>query len=122
MIRTRHTIVVLLLSALVGHAAAQTPQVVFDLRIESGRVAPGMQLIRVKQGDRVELRWASDRPIILHLHGYDIETRVQPGMIAHMTFTARATGRFPVEEHKPDAQAAHAHGEAPLVRIEVYPR
>jgi hypothetical protein len=122
MIRPRHTIVVLLLCALSSHAAAQAPQVVFDLRIEGGRVAPGMRLIRVKQGDRVELRWTTDRPIILHLHGYDIETRVEPGVAAQMTFTARATGRFPVEEHKPDARAGHSHGEAPLVRIEVYPR
>jgi hypothetical protein len=122
MIRTRQTMVVLMLCALVGRAAAQAPQVVFDLRIENGRVAPNMRLIRVKQGDVVTLRWLSDRPITLHLHGYDIETRVAPGVAARMTFTARATGRFPVEEHKPDARAGHSHGEAPLVRIEVLPR
>jgi hypothetical protein len=39
-----------------------------------------------------------------------------------MAFTARITGRFPVEEHKLDARGGHAHGEAPLVRIEVRPR
>jgi hypothetical protein len=122
MIQSRHTIVVLLLCLLVGHTAAQTPQVAFDLRIENGRVAPNMRLIRVKQDDVVTLRWVSDRPISLHLHGYDIETRVEPGAAAQMTFTARATGRFPVEEHKPDARAGHSHGEAPLVRIEVLPR
>jgi hypothetical protein len=117
--------IVLLSGALLGHAtiaSAQMPDVVFDLKVEGGRVAPGMRLIRVKQGDAVRLRWTSDRPITLHLHGYDIETRVEPGAIAQMTFTARATGRFPVEEHKPDARAGQSHGEAPLVRIEVRPR
>jgi hypothetical protein len=103
-------------------AAAQAPEVVFDLKIENGRVAPNMRLIRVRQGDAVRLRWTSDRPITLHLHGYDIETKVVPGAVADMAFTARATGRFPVEEHKPNAHGAHSHGEAALVRIEVRPR
>ena len=103
-------------------AVAQTPEVVFDLKLEKGRVAPNMRLIRVKQGDAVKLRWTTDRPIVLHLHGYDIETKVEPGAVAEMAFTARATGRFPIEEHKPDAKGGHSHGEAPLVRIEVRPR
>ena len=103
-------------------AVAQTPEVVFDLKLEKGRVAPNMRLIRVKQGDAVKLRWTTDRSIVLHLHGYDIETKVEPGGPAEMAFTARATGRFPIEEHKPNARGGHSHGEAPLVRIEVYPR
>ena len=56
------------------------------------------------------------------VHGYDIELEVEPGKTAVMAFTARATGRFPIEEHKPDARGGHSHGEAPLARIEVYPR
>jgi hypothetical protein len=114
----------LLFCALTGHAgnaAAQT-EVAFDLKVEKGRVGPEMRQIRVKQGDVVKLRWTSDRPIALHLHGYDIETKVEPGRTAEMTFTARATGRFPVEEQKPRAGGGHSHGEAPLVRVEVRPR
>jgi hypothetical protein len=70
----------------------------------------------------VKLRWTSDRPIILHLHGYDIENKVEPGIVSEMAFVARATGRFSVEEHKSDAKGGHSHGEAALVRIEVLPR
>lgn len=103
-----------------GHA--QTAEVIFDIRIEKGRVAQNMRLIRVKQGDAVRLRFSADLPIALHLHGYDIEVRVEPGRAADMAFTARATGRFPIEEHKPDARGGHSHGEAPLARVEVYPR
>jgi hypothetical protein len=116
---------ILLCCVLAGQAtiaAAQTPDVVFDLKIEKGRVAPDMRLIRVREGDAVRLRWTSDQPIALHLHGYDIEIKVEPGAVADMAFTARATGRFPVEEHKPNARTGHSHGEAPLVRIEVRPR
>jgi hypothetical protein len=117
--------VVLLVGALFGSAhvgEAQRTESVFELRIEKGRVAPNMRRIRVRQGDAVRLRWTSDRPITLHLHGYDIETKVEPGAIAEMTFTARAAGRFPVEEHRRDARGAHSHGEAPIVQIEVHPR
>jgi hypothetical protein len=110
---------------LFGHptnAAAQTPEVVFDLKIEKGKVAPNMRLMRVKQGDVVRLRWTTDRPIVLHLHGYDVEKKVEPGAVAEMVFEARATGRFPVEEHTPNSKVSRSHGETPLVRIEVRPR
>jgi hypothetical protein len=110
------------LLTLAGIAIAQTAQVTFDLSIERDRVGANMRLIRVRQGDAVKLRWTTDRPIILHLHGYDIEAKVEPGAVTEMAFTARATGRFPVEEHRPNAKGGHSHAEAPLVRIEVYPR
>jgi hypothetical protein len=103
-------------------AVAQGAEVAFDLKIEKGQVAQSQRLIRVKQGDGVKLRWTTDRPIVLHLHGYDIEAKATPGAVTEMAFTARATGRFPIEEHKPNAKGGHSHGEAPLVRIEVFPR
>ena len=103
-------------------AHGQGAEVAFDLKIEQGKVTQNLRLLRVKQGDAVKLRWTSDRPIILHLHGYEIETKVVPGAVSEMTFDARATGRFPIEEHKPAAKGGHSHGEAPLVRIEVRPR
>jgi hypothetical protein len=92
----------------VAHATlvAQPAEITFDHQIEKGRVAQNKRLIRVKQGDAIRLRWTSDRVIMLHLHGYDIETKVEPGTTAEMAFTARATGRFPVEE--PQAQGACA--------------
>jgi len=93
----------------------------FDLHVKRGSVAEDMRLIRVKQGDVVTLRWSSDQAIVLHLHGYDIEANVVPGSVATMAFTARATGRFPVEVHIPH-KGSSGHGEAPLVRIEVYPK
>ncbi len=112
----------LLLIGMLAPARAQAADVTFDIRIDKGHVAPKMRLIRVTQGDNVRLRWTSDRPIVVHLHGYDIEKRVVPGAVAEMAFTAHATGRFGVEEHKPNARGGHSHGEASLVRIEVRPR
>jgi FtsP/CotA-like multicopper oxidase with cupredoxin domain len=98
------------------HAA----EVTYALRIESGHVPVNMRLIRVTQGDVVTLQWTAEKPSIVHLHGYDIEKRVVPGVVTELKFTARATGRFQVHLH---GSAAEAHGhEDALVTIEVYPR
>jgi hypothetical protein len=111
----------LTLTSTLAVTGTKADELIFELRVERGRIPANMRLIRVKQGDIVKLRWRSDRPIALHLHGYDIETKVEPGKVAEVIFAARATGRFSVEEHKPQARGGHAHG-APIVRIEVHPR
>ncbi len=102
---------------------ARGAEVAFDLRVENGRVPESMRQIRVTQGDVVTLRWTADRPLLLHLHGYDIEWRVQPGIVGKITFTARLTGRFPVHAHDAAAREnGSAHEDSPLVYVEVYPR
>ena len=104
-----------------GVIGAQAEALTFDLTVERGRVPQNMRLIRVKQGDVVKLRWTTDRLLLLHLHGYDIEKKIEPGAVAELTFTARATGRFPIHVHAPKQNGGHTH-EAPLVQIEVLPR
>ena len=106
-----------------GFAAdgVRADELTFELSMQRGQLPAGKRLIRVKQGDVVKLRWRSDRSVALHLHGYDIETKVEPGVTAEMTFTARATGRFPVQEHQPRSGGSHTHG-APIVQVEVLPR
>jgi hypothetical protein len=113
--------VLTLLSILTGSAGAA--ELTFDIRIERGRIPDAMHLMRVHESDSVTLRWTSDRPVILHLHGYDIEKRVVPDRVTELAFTAYATGRFPIEIHAPGAGAGiAAHEEAPLAIVEVYPR
>jgi hypothetical protein len=104
-----------------GVDATSAEELTFELSVERGRVRQAMRLIRVKQGDAVRLRWRSDRPLLLHLHGYDIETKIEPGAVAELAFTARATGRFPIHVHTPKQGGGHTH-EAPLVQVEVLPR
>ena len=116
----RSVLALLLVSLSVG-VPAMAAQLTFDVKIEHGRVAENMRLIRVKQNDVVKLAWSTDKPMSVHLHGYDIEQAVAPGAVSEMTFTARATGRFPVEPHLAKGPAGgHAHGDI-LVTIEVYP-
>jgi hypothetical protein len=120
---SRHGGLVCLLAASFAAVGANPTELTFDLRVENGRVPENMRLVRVIQGDVVKLRWHVDRPIVLHLHGYDIEKRVEPGTVGEMSFTARATGRFPLHAHTSGAPASdRAHDEAPLLYVEVYPR
>jgi hypothetical protein len=100
---------------------AGAAEVTYVLAIANGRVPDNMRLIRVKQNDVVKLEWSTDKPISVHLHGYDIEKEIKPGAITEMMFVARATGRFTVEPHIGKTPAGgHAHGDV-LVTIEVYP-
>jgi hypothetical protein len=94
-------------------AAGQARQ--FDLALSAGRLASG-DVVRVKRGEQVALRWSSDRPVKLHLHGYDIERTVAPQAPAVMSFTAHLAGRFPVSEHGRGGR----HGRA-ILYLEVHP-
>jgi hypothetical protein len=86
----------------------------FDLRIENGRLAGDLKTIRVQRDDAVEINWSADRRTVLHLHGYDIETIVDAGKPQTMSFTARATGRFPIE--------THGGRHTVVIHLEVHPR
>jgi len=117
----RSTLALLLI--LTGSAVAAAAELTFDIRIEHGSVADTMRLMRVQQGDGVMLRWTSDRALVVHLHGYDIEKHIAAGGVTEMKFTAYATGRFPIEIHGQGAGAGDAARDgAPLAIIEVYPR
>jgi len=97
-------------------SAAAAEERVFDLTIAHGKLTGGPDTIRARQGDNLVLHWHSDRAILLHLHGYDIETKVMPGVVAEMRFEARATGRFPIHVH-----GGQGRSETVLVYLEVYP-
>jgi hypothetical protein len=97
----------------VGSAMAE-PRV-FELAIKNGRLPENQRLVRVRQGDEVTLKWTADRVLTLHLHGYDLEAKLVPETPVDMRFTARATGRFPMEIH--GAGTEHTIGH-----LEVHPR
>ena len=99
-----------------GAAEAEGRGQVFELVLVDGRLPASKNTLRVTKGERVELRWSSDRRITLHLHGYDIESTVTPQLPRTMSFTANIAGRFPVSEHRRDA----GHHRAVLY-LEVHP-
>lgn len=119
--------VLLVRAAVVAAAALAAPLTgiaadakTIDIAIKQGKVTSAKSA-RVTQGDTVILRWTSDQPMELHLHGYDVAAKVAPGKPAEMKLDARATGRFPVEVHTDDKDKG-GHGHAALFHLEVYPK
>lgn len=103
-------------ASLISALAAQPGERVFELALTDGKLPQAMQVIRIKQGDSVKLRWTTDRAITLHLHGYDIERELKAGAVTEFSFKAHATGRFPVNAHE------HGRGERVVLYLEVHPR
>jgi len=104
----------LFFSAVAGTAIAGEAR--FDVALVGGKPPVEQRTLRVAKGDQVVLRWTSDRAIALHLHGYDIETKVPAKGDATMRFDAGIAGRFAVSEHAKGA----GHHRAVLY-VEVLP-
>ncbi|HEX4597804.1 MAG TPA: hypothetical protein VH278_08470 [Burkholderiaceae bacterium] len=115
------TAVVLLSLALLSLTEAAFAETAAEHRVLTFSLVHGVvhnaaDTVKVRQGDELELRWSSDQPMQLHLHGYNIEVRVSPQAPAVMAFKANLPGRFPVEPHGPGPAAHH-----PVLYLEVYP-
>lgn len=84
-------------------AAEPPPARPLLVALVDGRVVPGAETVQVRQGTQVDLRFTSDRPIVLRLHGYEVETHSNPQQPGAMAFKATLPGRFPVHEHRAGA-------------------
>jgi hypothetical protein len=104
-----------LLGAAIGNAHAEDR--VFELEIHSEAPTAKPQVLAVRQNDQVVVRLSSDKPLQVHLHGYDIERDVVPNVVTSLSFTATATGRFPIEIHSREPLK-----QRPLAYLEVRPR
>lgn len=74
----------------------------FDLEIRDNGMSP--EEISVHEGDRVTLNITAERPVEIHVHGYDLEEEVEPGKDTEILFEAELTGRFPMEDHDTEAE------------------
>ncbi|WUS35523.1 cupredoxin domain-containing protein [Streptomyces sp. NBC_01255] len=70
------------------------------LAITGKTVQPPPSRIELKKGERLTLRVTGDRADTLHVHGYDRELPLTPGVPATLTLTADRTGLFEVETHE----------------------
>jgi hypothetical protein len=87
------------------------------IRIQGGQVVGGAKTIEVTKGEPLRLVVASDAPDDIHVHGYDLEKRVEPSAPARFNFKANLEGVFEVESH-----VAEDAGRDPLVaRLVVNP-
>jgi len=102
----------------------------FDLRIENNRLSGDLKVIRVRRGDVVEINWSANLRTVLHLHGYDIETTVEPakimgvlnrlgtiqaGMIADMDIIHDHTVSGPLYRHRPNGVPVVTTNHGPFV-------
>jgi len=99
--------VVLVLAALFFVLRPDTPaggpkNRTFDVSIEDGELSPDE--ISAEEGDTVALRISSDRPMELHVHGYDVEREIEPGRETKLRFEADLTGRFEIEDHETEKE------------------
>src|SRR6185312_12966701 len=106
--RSRAILVAIALAGLLAVAVSAEPRL-FDLTLKDGVLPEEQRLLRVTQGDEVTLKWTTNRAYTLHLHGYDLEARLVPQTPVELRFTARATGRFPLEIHGPGTERTVAH-------------
>src|SRR5262249_24858008 len=80
--------------------------------------------IRATQGTMLELAFATDETVELHLHGYDRHLTVHPGEEAVMRLDAKVAGRFAIEAHRFEGPAGGppSRGHAVLLYLEIHPR
>ena len=104
-----------LLAAAIGSARAE--ERVFALAIHSDAPTAEPAVLTARQNDQVVVRLSSDKPLHVHLHGYDIEKDVVPNVVTPLRFTATATGRFPIEIHSKGTAK-----QRPIAYLEVRPR
>ena len=91
----------------------------FNLSIVDQKLVNQDSNLTVNQDDRVNIVINSDKNVLFHLHGYDIEKLVKAGEPTEIDFTAKASGSFPftihesesTEEHESHENASHGHHE-----------
>jgi hypothetical protein len=106
-------------------AYAQSSQVrQFAVAIQKRKVVAGADVIRVTQGDSVQIVLTVDEAAEVHLHGYDVSLSLQPNIPGKVEFNAKIAGRFPLEAHRygTGEQTSHQRGGRPLLYVEVHPR
>ena len=73
---------------------------VIEVRLEKGQVMGGVKRETVSVGDEVRIVATSDVADELHVHTYDLRTRLTPGTPGEIRFKAEIPGRHEVEFEK----------------------
>ena len=104
------------------HAAYAAEPVRQSIVIRNRKVDGGPNVIRVAQGDTVELEFTGDEAAELHLHGYDRLITLAPGRPAVLRIEATIAGRFPLEAHAFGSGGGRRHTHGVVLYLEVLPR
>ena len=80
-------------------------------------------VLLVVKDDMVRLRVTSEAAGEIHLHGYRLEIKLEPGTPQELSFKARATGRYRIEWHLAgEAEKKGDHHGPPFATLEVRPK
>lgn len=123
MILQRFGLLLLSLVVLIaGCPGSSSKEESFNIKIQNRTVTDDMALIRVNRGEMVTLWWTTDELTRIHLHGYDIQQIVKPGVPTVFTFEANASGRYPITAHGfGETALGKSPSETTLVYLEVLP-
>ena len=110
---------IVILSSGISCTSADPRDRSFNLSIVDQKLVDQDSNLTVNQDDRVNIVINSDKNVLFHLHGYDIEKLVEAGEPTEIDFTAKASGSFPftihesesTEEHESHENASHGHHE-----------
>ena len=103
---TRVIRVLLLTLLVVAGCSSGTPTTTADplvLRLSATEESP--RRVEAVRGQAVELTVTSEKPVEVHVHGFDVRADADTGKPAVLEFTADRTGTFDVEAH-PDTLLA----------------
>jgi hypothetical protein len=73
---------------------------ILTIEIADGEATPNAKRVEVTVGTPVRLVIDSDTGDHIHVHGYDKEILVKPGLRATLEFVADETGVFEIESHE----------------------
>ena len=99
----------------------------FAFHLIKGRVLTSESLIRINQGDTVDIMVQSDLPGELHLHAYRLKLPIMDNSPQKLSFKANASGKFQFEWHPKKnnddhSQSMPAHHGPPMASLEVMPQ
>lgn len=88
-----------------GRTAASAAPVTITVNVGGGAVRTPSRRVTVRRGRVVRIVVTSDAAEEFHLHGYDRELTLKPGVPGELRFTADEPGVFEAELHRSRARA-----------------
>ena len=104
-----------------SHNQLKSDKTEFEINISNGVLSEGEQKLVVTKDDNVRLIINSDKDLVMHVHGYDIEKNVKANQETYLDFHAHATGRFLVNTHELSDEV-HGHHHSSHERHSIDPQ
>ena len=95
-------------------------EVSIEIDVRRRKPEGGVRTVRVQRDDTFVLRVRADEKLEVHIHGYEVLLRVEPGTAASTKIAAKLVGRFPVTAHV--GTGGDKHAEPTLLYLEVQPK